>query len=198
MRVAIVLAFASSRAASSNLWMITICSCDYLTTPLTLGLSDPYVKLKYGDLRKKTEIIMRSLEPKWNQAFEFPVFSNDVREIIFSCNGMSIILTACTTRACTHIEIIMRSMNFEFPVFSNDVREIIISCNGKSILTACAHMHMHTRIRTCRNYRHLHMQLITPVCAHAYRTSTQAHTQAHNHTNAHCSSKLLIPISFFL
>ena len=54
----------------------------------SLGLSDPFVKIKYGELKKKSEIIQRTITPKWNQAFEFPVFSNDVRELLIGCFGM--------------------------------------------------------------------------------------------------------------
>jgi len=49
------------------------------------GLSDPYVKIKFGDIKKRTETIERNLNPKWNAPFEFPVFSNDVRELHFTC-----------------------------------------------------------------------------------------------------------------
>ncbi|CBI33649.3 unnamed protein product, partial [Vitis vinifera] len=36
------------------------------------GTSNPYVKVLYGKLKKKTKVIYKTLNPYWNQAFEFP------------------------------------------------------------------------------------------------------------------------------
>ncbi|KAI9088049.1 hypothetical protein K1719_030026 [Acacia pycnantha] len=36
------------------------------------GTSDPYVRVHYGNLKKKTKVIPRTLNPKWNQTLEFP------------------------------------------------------------------------------------------------------------------------------
>lgn len=36
------------------------------------GTSDPYVRLQYGNLTRKTKVLYKTLNPKWNQTFEFP------------------------------------------------------------------------------------------------------------------------------
>ena len=39
-------------------------------------VSDPYAKIKLGDLKYKTEIISNSLNPEWNTIFIFPIDGN--------------------------------------------------------------------------------------------------------------------------
>ncbi|XP_057516336.1 uncharacterized protein LOC130797654 [Amaranthus tricolor] len=36
------------------------------------GTSDPYVKLLYGNETRRTKVVFKTLNPKWNQVFEFP------------------------------------------------------------------------------------------------------------------------------
>ncbi|KAL8111083.1 hypothetical protein AgCh_026721 [Apium graveolens] len=36
------------------------------------GTSDPYVRVQYGNLKRKTKIMYKTLNPKWNQTLEFP------------------------------------------------------------------------------------------------------------------------------
>ncbi|KAF7836908.1 synaptotagmin-5 isoform X1 [Senna tora] len=36
------------------------------------GTSDPYVRVNYGNLKKKTKVIHKTLNPQWNQTLEFP------------------------------------------------------------------------------------------------------------------------------
>ncbi|XP_028786874.1 extended synaptotagmin-1-like [Neltuma alba] len=36
------------------------------------GTSDPYVRVNYGQLKKKTKVIHKTLNPQWNQTLEFP------------------------------------------------------------------------------------------------------------------------------
>ncbi|XP_020592907.1 synaptotagmin-5 [Phalaenopsis equestris] len=36
------------------------------------GTSDPYVRVHYGNLKKRTKVIYRTLNPQWNQTLEFP------------------------------------------------------------------------------------------------------------------------------
>ncbi|XP_057447037.1 synaptotagmin-4 isoform X2 [Lotus japonicus] len=36
------------------------------------GTSDPYVRVHYGNIKKKTKIIHKTLNPQWNQTLEFP------------------------------------------------------------------------------------------------------------------------------
>ncbi|CAM8975289.1 unnamed protein product [Rhodiola kirilowii] len=36
------------------------------------GTSDPYVRVQYGNCKKRTKVLYKTLNPKWNQTFEFP------------------------------------------------------------------------------------------------------------------------------
>ncbi|KAB1212519.1 Synaptotagmin-5 [Morella rubra] len=36
------------------------------------GTSDPYVRVQYGNMKKRTKIMYKNLNPKWNQTLEFP------------------------------------------------------------------------------------------------------------------------------
>ncbi|XP_022994080.1 synaptotagmin-5-like isoform X2 [Cucurbita maxima] len=36
------------------------------------GTSDPYVRVQYGKLKKRTKVMYKTLSPKWNQILEFP------------------------------------------------------------------------------------------------------------------------------
>ncbi|KAG7942108.1 hypothetical protein I3843_16G082900 [Carya illinoinensis] len=36
------------------------------------GTSDPYVRVQYGNLKKRTKVMYKTLNPRWNQTLEFP------------------------------------------------------------------------------------------------------------------------------
>lgn len=36
------------------------------------GTSDPYVRVQYGNLKRRTKVMYRTLNPQWNQTLEFP------------------------------------------------------------------------------------------------------------------------------
>lgn len=36
------------------------------------GTSDPYVKVQYGNETRRTKVVFKTVNPKWNQTFEFP------------------------------------------------------------------------------------------------------------------------------
>ncbi|KAE8124923.1 hypothetical protein FH972_019762 [Carpinus fangiana] len=36
------------------------------------GTSDPYVRVQYGNLKKRTKVMHKTLNPQWNQTLEFP------------------------------------------------------------------------------------------------------------------------------
>ncbi|XP_054816971.1 synaptotagmin-5-like [Prosopis cineraria] len=62
-----------SALGSSNGWieLVLIEGRDLIAADLR-GTSDPYVRVQYGNLRKRTKVIPRTLNPKWNQTLEFP------------------------------------------------------------------------------------------------------------------------------
>jgi Ca2+-dependent lipid-binding protein len=51
------------------------------------GKSDPFLKLKVGSIKKKTKIIEKTLDPKWNESFEFTVTNEYPKELFFACYG---------------------------------------------------------------------------------------------------------------
>ncbi|CAI0400950.1 unnamed protein product [Linum tenue] len=36
------------------------------------GTSDPYVRVQYGNLKRRTKVVFKTLTPQWNQTLEFP------------------------------------------------------------------------------------------------------------------------------
>lgn len=36
------------------------------------GTSDPYVRIQYGNLKRRTKVMYKTLHPQWHQTFEFP------------------------------------------------------------------------------------------------------------------------------
>ncbi|KAL6007485.1 hypothetical protein ACLOJK_032983 [Asimina triloba] len=36
------------------------------------GTSDPYVRVQYGNVKKRTKVVYKTLNPQWNQTLEFP------------------------------------------------------------------------------------------------------------------------------
>ncbi|KAH9305467.1 hypothetical protein KI387_009871, partial [Taxus chinensis] len=36
------------------------------------GTSDPYVRVQYGNIKKRTKVVYKTLNPQWNQTLEFP------------------------------------------------------------------------------------------------------------------------------
>ncbi|ERN03977.1 extended synaptotagmin-1 isoform X1 [Amborella trichopoda] len=36
------------------------------------GTSDPYVRVQYGNIKKRTKVVQKTLNPQWNQILEFP------------------------------------------------------------------------------------------------------------------------------
>ncbi|KAF8022532.1 hypothetical protein BT93_F0141 [Corymbia citriodora subsp. variegata] len=58
---------------SSNGWveLILIEARDLVAADLR-GTSDPYVRVQYGNLKKRTKVMFKTLNPHWNQTLEFP------------------------------------------------------------------------------------------------------------------------------
>lgn len=62
-----------SLAGTSNGWieLVIIEARDLVAADLR-GTSDPYVRVHYGNLKRRTKVIDRTLNPQWYQTFEFP------------------------------------------------------------------------------------------------------------------------------
>ncbi|XP_019457985.1 PREDICTED: extended synaptotagmin-1-like isoform X2 [Lupinus angustifolius] len=62
-----------SAVGSGNGWieLVLIEARDLVAADLR-GTSDPYVRVHYGNLKKRTKVIYKTLNPRWNQTLEFP------------------------------------------------------------------------------------------------------------------------------
>ncbi|XP_015882982.2 synaptotagmin-4 [Ziziphus jujuba] len=62
-----------STNGSGNGWieLVLIEAKDLVAADLR-GTSDPYVRVHYGNLKKRTKVMYRTLNPQWNQTLEFP------------------------------------------------------------------------------------------------------------------------------
>nr|POF08181.1 phosphatidylserine decarboxylase proenzyme 2 [Quercus suber] len=49
------------------------------------GTSDPYLVISLGDSRQATSVVSKTLQPEWNQTFDFPVTSPDSALIEATC-----------------------------------------------------------------------------------------------------------------
>ncbi|KAJ1282797.1 hypothetical protein BS78_03G079300 [Paspalum vaginatum] len=61
----------SSKAGSGWIELVIIEGRDLVAADLR-GTSDPYVRVQYGNKKKRTKVIYKTLSPQWNQTFEFP------------------------------------------------------------------------------------------------------------------------------
>ncbi|XP_023531067.1 synaptotagmin-5-like isoform X4 [Cucurbita pepo subsp. pepo] len=62
-----------SNTISSNGWIeLGIIEAKDLVAADIGGTSDPYVRVQYGILKKRTKVIFKTLNPHWNQTLEFP------------------------------------------------------------------------------------------------------------------------------
>ncbi|KAJ4827217.1 hypothetical protein Tsubulata_040205, partial [Turnera subulata] len=62
-----------STGGASNGWieLVLIEAKDLIAADLR-GTSDPYVRVQYGNLKKRTKVMYKTLHPQWNQTLEFP------------------------------------------------------------------------------------------------------------------------------
>ncbi|XP_061345008.1 uncharacterized protein LOC133290881 [Gastrolobium bilobum] len=62
-----------SALGSGNGWieLVLIEARDLVAADLR-GTSDPFVRVDYGNLKKRTKVIHKTLNPRWNQTLEFP------------------------------------------------------------------------------------------------------------------------------
>ncbi|KAG8374807.1 hypothetical protein BUALT_Bualt10G0034000 [Buddleja alternifolia] len=63
----------SKGSHASNGWIevVLIEGRDLIAADLR-GTSDPYVRVHYGNLKRSTKVMHKTLNPKWHQTFEFP------------------------------------------------------------------------------------------------------------------------------
>ncbi|KAG2587215.1 hypothetical protein PVAP13_5NG125900 [Panicum virgatum] len=61
----------SSKAGAGWIELVVIEARDLVAADLR-GTSDPYVRVQYGNKKKRTKVIYKTLSPQWNQTFEFP------------------------------------------------------------------------------------------------------------------------------
>ncbi|KAM1740389.1 hypothetical protein EV2_016335 [Malus domestica] len=62
-----------SPTGSGNGWveLVLIEAKDLIAADMS-GTSDPYVRVEYGNLKKQTKVMYKTLNPQWNQTLEFP------------------------------------------------------------------------------------------------------------------------------
>ncbi|KAL5748891.1 hypothetical protein ACOSQ2_026188 [Xanthoceras sorbifolium] len=62
-----------SNVGSGNGWieLVLVEGKDLVAADLR-GTSDPYVRVQYGNLKKRTKVVYKTLSPQWNQTLEFP------------------------------------------------------------------------------------------------------------------------------
>lgn len=61
----------SSKAGAGWIELVIMEGRDLVAADLR-GTSDPYVRVQYGNKKKRTKVIYKTLTPQWNQTFEFP------------------------------------------------------------------------------------------------------------------------------
>ncbi|KAG6589542.1 Synaptotagmin-5, partial [Cucurbita argyrosperma subsp. sororia] len=62
-----------SNTGSNNGWIeLVIIEAKDLVAADIGGTSDPYVRVHYGDMKKRTKVMFKTLNPHWNQTLEFP------------------------------------------------------------------------------------------------------------------------------
>nr|CAB3476439.1 unnamed protein product [Digitaria exilis] len=61
----------SSKAGAGWIELAILEARDLIAADLR-GTSDPYVRVQYGNKKKRTKVIYKTLSPQWNQTFEFP------------------------------------------------------------------------------------------------------------------------------
>ncbi|XP_051137774.1 synaptotagmin-5-like isoform X2 [Andrographis paniculata] len=63
----------NSKASLANGWIeVVIIEARDLVAADLRGTSDPYVKVQYGNLKKNTKVVYKTLNPKWHQTLDFP------------------------------------------------------------------------------------------------------------------------------
>lgn len=62
-----------SKGSTSNGWVeLALIEAKDLVGADLRGTSDPYVRVQYGNLKKRTKVMYKTVNPKWHQTLEFP------------------------------------------------------------------------------------------------------------------------------
>ncbi|KAK6925260.1 C2 domain [Dillenia turbinata] len=62
---------ASARFGNALIELVLVEAKDLVAADLR-GTSDPYVRVQYGNIKKRTKVMKKTLNPVWNQMLEFP------------------------------------------------------------------------------------------------------------------------------
>ncbi|GAB4851993.1 AT3g18370/MYF24_8 [Ancistrocladus abbreviatus] len=83
---------------SGNGWieLILIEARDLVAADLR-GTSDPYVRVQYGNMKRKTKVMYKTLNPQWNQTLEFP---EDGSPLVLQVKDHNAILAASSIGDC--------------------------------------------------------------------------------------------------
>ncbi|ONK81485.1 uncharacterized protein A4U43_C01F29630 [Asparagus officinalis] len=63
--------YKNSPPRSGTIELVLIEARDLIAADLR-GTSDPYVRVQYGNMKKRTKVVHKTLNPQWNQTLEFP------------------------------------------------------------------------------------------------------------------------------
>uniref|UniRef100_A0A7C9EPD9 C2 domain-containing protein n=1 Tax=Opuntia streptacantha TaxID=393608 RepID=A0A7C9EPD9_OPUST len=88
-----------SNNGSGNGWieLVLIEARDLVAADLR-GTSDPYVKIQYGNEKRRTKVVYKTLHPKWNQTFEF---LDDGSQLELQVKDHNAILASSSIGNCT-------------------------------------------------------------------------------------------------
>lgn len=89
----------SSNGGSGNGWieLILLEARDLIAADLR-GTSDPYVKIQYGEEKRRTKVVYKTLIPQWNQTFEF---LDDGSQLELQVRDHNAILSSSSIGNCT-------------------------------------------------------------------------------------------------
>ncbi|CAO2185477.1 unnamed protein product [Urochloa humidicola] len=96
----------SSNAGAGWIELVIIEARDLVAADLR-GTSDPYVRVQYGNKKKRTKVIYKTLSPQWNQTFEFPETGEP---LILHVKDHNAVLPTASIGHCT-VEYSMLSQN---------------------------------------------------------------------------------------
>ncbi|CAL4957916.1 unnamed protein product [Urochloa decumbens] len=96
----------SSNAGAGWIELVIMEARDLVAADLR-GTSDPYVRVQYGNKKKRTKVIYKTLSPQWNQTFEFPETGEP---LILHVKDHNAVLPTASIGHCT-VEYSMLSQN---------------------------------------------------------------------------------------